>query len=123
MHWYIVFIFYLTGTSNLAMPNFTQYKKEFNNRWDCTTYLKENQPTLLKGLLGMYPNVDKRRSNILCINERKLKELEESSDKVKYRKFIKYAPVAEWFSKVFVSPRRGFDSLRGLQAPIISLRG
>ena len=117
--WYIVFIFYLTGSS-LNPPAYIEYKKEvFTNRWDCATYLEEHKYELLKGILQAKPNIDKARSNILCVDERKLKELEESNDRVKYRKYIKNnAPVAEWFSKVFVSPRRGFDSLRGLQLSI-----
>lgn len=124
MHWYIIFIFYLGNTPNMAPPAYIEYKKEvFTNRWDCATYLEEHRNELLKGILQAQPNIDRVRSNLLCVDERKLKELEESNDRVKYRKYIRYAPVAEWFSKVFVSPRRGFDSLRGLQAPIISLRG
>ena len=119
MYWYIIFIFYL-GNTPTNQPAYIEYQKEiFTNRWDCATYLEEHRNELLEGILQAKPNIDKVRSNILCVDERKLQELEESNDRVKYRKYIKNnAPVAEWFSKVFVSPRRGFDSLRGLQLSI-----
>ena len=117
MYWYIIFIFYL-GNTPTNQPAYIENQKEiFTNRWDCATYLEEHRNELLEGILQAKPNIDKVRSNILCVDERKLQELEESNDRVKYRKYIKNnAPVAEWFSKVFVSPRRG------LQAPIIRLR-
>ena len=71
---------------------YTEYKQEFLNRWDCNLHLKEKKLGLVQGLLNMFPNVDKTRSRLVCINQQQLKKLQESSDRLRYRKYIKYVP-------------------------------